>query len=219
MSPAGYYSRFELPDWFGGDPARADLLRHIWDERYPALFEDEHGEAVGDLGRANEALLDALGPATDPDAHRRHVYAAMALALAAGPTVESFWPDDVRPARAFDAAERFVRDGDRPTDSAEAVFPLEMTPPQELNEAINVQRNLLRSLDPEKARRALRMSLDDVLEGYAVFPGADGRRDLFNWWLTQVFPAAWEQRLPDAIYTSRWPWPPPPGARPPGAGY
>jgi hypothetical protein len=46
-----------------------------------------------------------------------------------------------------------------------------------------------------------------VLEGYAIFPGSDGRRDLLNWWLTQVVPAAYERRLPDEIYTMRWPWP------------
>jgi hypothetical protein len=64
------------------------------------------------------------------------------------------------------------------------------------------------ALDPAAARPALLEMLDDCLAGYAVFPGSDGRRDLFNWFLVEAVPAAWSERLPDRIYTLKWPWPP-----------
>jgi hypothetical protein len=42
--------------------------------------------------------------------------------------------------------------------------------------------------------------LDDCLEGYAIFPGSQGRRDLFNWWLLEVVPATWCLQFPESIY-------------------
>ena len=52
-----------------------------------------------------------------------------------------------------------------------------------------------------KDKEALLEILDDCLEGYAIFPGSQGRRDLFNWWLLEVIPAAWCLRFPESIYT------------------
>jgi hypothetical protein len=33
--------------------------------------------------------------------------------------------------------------------------------------------------------------VDDCLQGYAIVPGSEGRRSVFNWWLHVVVPAAW----------------------------
>lgn len=38
-------------------------------------------------------------------------------------------------------------------------------------------------------------------DGYAIFPGSELRRELFNWWLTDVIPATWNLRFPTQIYT------------------
>jgi hypothetical protein len=42
--------------------------------------------------------------------------------------------------------------------------------------------------------------LDDCLEGYAIFPGSYGRRELFDWWLLEVVPASWYLFPPSSIY-------------------
>jgi hypothetical protein len=39
------------------------------------------------------------------------------------------------------------------------------------------------------------------LEGYAIFPGSQHRRDLFNWWLLDVVPGIWCLKCPKKIYT------------------
>ncbi|KYC44101.1 hypothetical protein WA1_02885 [Scytonema hofmannii PCC 7110] len=57
----------------------------------------------------------------------------------------------------------------------------------------------------EQAREALLEILDDCFEGYAIFPGSAGKRDLFNWWVVEVIPAAWSQQLPTFIYTMKLP--------------
>jgi hypothetical protein len=48
------------------------------------------------------------------------------------------------------------------------------------------------------------------LLGMAINEGGDGRRDMWNWVLVEVVPAAWMLRLPDFIWT--WPMPPHPAA-------
>lgn len=91
----------------------------------------------------------------------------------------------------------------------QTMFPQVVTPPQALHEALDVYRNLTRIVvNPQQAGQAAYEILEDCLEGHAVFPGSDGRRDLFNWLLVQVVPAAWVLRLPEAIYTLHRPWPP-----------
>lgn len=39
--------------------------------------------------------------------------------------------------------------------------------------------------------------LELIIEGYAIFPGMAARRELFDWWLTDVVPAAYNLSEPD----------------------
>ena len=80
---------------------------------------------------------------------------------------------------------------------------------QALDEALLVFAHLVRAKDRGPALPSLGNMLDLCLEGYAIIPGADGRRDLFNWVLLDAIPAAWSCRLPNFIYNMHWPWPPP----------
>ncbi|WP_049802503.1 hypothetical protein [Gloeothece verrucosa] len=59
----------------------------------------------------------------------------------------------------------------------------------------------MRVIDPLQAKEAILEIIDDCLEGYAIFPGSQGRRELFNWWLLEVVPAAWCLKLPQHLYT------------------
>ncbi|GBF79059.1 hypothetical protein [Aphanothece sacrum] len=71
---------------------------------------------------------------------------------------------------------------------------------QAIDEALDVLKNLLRVLDFGQAKEALLNILDDCFEGYAIFPGSEGRRDLFNWWLLEVIPASWCLEFPNKLY-------------------
>ena len=72
---------------------------------------------------------------------------------------------------------------------------------QELDEAVDVFENLLRSFESSQSQNALLEILDDCFQGYAIFPGSENRRDLFNWWLLDVVPAAWKLQDPQMLYT------------------
>jgi len=58
----------------------------------------------------------------------------------------------------------------------------------------------MKTLDPDQSLAALIDILDDCLEGYAIFPGSYGRRDLLNWWLLDVVPATWHLLPPSSVY-------------------
>jgi hypothetical protein len=72
---------------------------------------------------------------------------------------------------------------------------------QVLYEALDVYRNAIKALDPNQSLEALLDILDDCLEGYAIFPGSYGRRELFDWWLLDVVPASWYLLAPSSIYS------------------
>ncbi len=83
------------------------------------------------------------------------------------------------------------------------LFPKRSVGTQAIDEALDVFRNALRVLDSSQAREALLEILDDCFEGYAVFPGSHGRRDLFNWWLMEAVPATWCLQFPQVVYTMK----------------
>ena len=181
----------------------------MWSYRYDNLYEADDDRPGGDLETAYGAVLDAFGGPDDPAGYRRHLFLGIALGLAAEPTAQAWSPDDGRPGTVLRAVRERLAGGAPVRLDAQALFPPIVTPPQARHEALYVFRNLAAALDPTAARPALVEILDTCMEGYAVFPGSDGRRDLFNWWLVEAVPAAWSHRLPDRIYTMRWPWPPP----------
>ena len=193
-------------------PALEALLRDLWGKRYDELYEEEEGDARAPLALA-EAIARVLDFLTEGDprtAQGRLVAMARALALAAEPTTASHAPGYDRPAKVLRRAEAALAQGSlQPAPDPEVAFAPRATPTsQALHESLDTFRSPARALDAGQARAAVEDALDDVLEGDPlVFPGSAGRRDLFNWWLTQVVPAAYQQRLPDAIYTMKWPWP------------
>jgi hypothetical protein len=207
--PVGYYREFKLPAWFEGPRELEQLLQRLWGHSYPELYEEPQPDRpVGSMDAAEEDVLAFLGDTGEPFAHRRHIYMAWAFALASRPTVRSWAPDDDRPDRVLIVIESFLAGRQVDIPPLESTFPHVVTPPQALNDGLDVFRSALQALQPLHARDALLSVLDACLEGYAIFPGADGRRDLFNWWLVEVVPAAWMERLADKIYTFEWPWPP-----------
>lgn len=81
------------------------------------------------------------------------------------------------------------------------LFPKPSEGCQALDEGLDVFRNALKTLDPAQAQTALLDILDNCFQGYAIFPGSAGRRELFNWWLQEVVPATWFLQFPQYLYT------------------
>ncbi|MTJ20239.1 hypothetical protein FJR06_02390 [Dolichospermum sp. UHCC 0352] len=72
---------------------------------------------------------------------------------------------------------------------------------QALDEAVDVFDNIPQVLESIKTREAILNILDDCFQGYAIFPGSQGRRELFDWWLLDVVPSVFCGRLPKNIHT------------------
>jgi hypothetical protein len=71
---------------------------------------------------------------------------------------------------------------------------------QALDEAVDVFDNIPQVLESVK-REAILNILDDCFQGYAIFPGSQDRRELFDWWLLDVVPSVFCGRLPKSIHT------------------
>jgi hypothetical protein len=212
MSNPGYYTEFRLPPWFEVPDSLRRLLETAFAQRYEELYEKVDGPQGGPTLRGTlDELVDALWGQGGGTGHRRFVYLGLALALASRPTMERHEPGNPGPAAAIARSRTWLeRPGEFQEVDREAVLPEKWSGSQARDEAVLVFRAHWPLLDPAQARDALLQMLDLCLEGYAVFPGSDGRRDLFDWLLVEAVPAAWCLRLPEAIYSREGPWPPDP---------
>jgi hypothetical protein len=68
-------------------------------------------------------------------------------------------------------------------------------------EALDVYLSAIKTLDYNQSLESLLDILENCLEGYAIFPGSHGRRELFDWWLLEVVPASWYLMPPSSIYS------------------
>ena len=68
-------------------------------------------------------------------------------------------------------------------------------------EALDVYRSAIKTLDYNQSLESLLDILENCLEGYAIFPGSHGRRELFDWWVLEVVPASWYLMPPSSIYS------------------
>lgn len=121
-------------------------------------------------------------------------------------TEEAYLPDSIRPemiSRWFEEISSANPEASFVSEINNHLFPQRSVGTQAIDEALDVLRNALRVLDYSQAREALLEILDDCFEGYAVFPGSQGRRDLLNWWLLEAVPATWCLQFPKVIYTMK----------------
>ena len=67
-----------------------------------------------------------------------------------------------------------------------------------LLEVQKVNSGLLNLLEIKKSALEI---LDLLFEGYAIFPGSELRRQLFDWWLLEVVPASYIMTTTKNLYT------------------
>ncbi len=210
----GYYPEFRLPSWFEETSDVRQLLRTLWDRRYKGVDEEEDGPTPWSVQEAYATLINVLWGMGDVVGYQRCIFLGWGLALACAPTIARWAPMDPMPQRVLDAVPPRLR---KPVGvlsrNWSPLFPhLQVgTQYQELDEARLAFRAFTQLLDDRnQARPALVEMLGHCMEGMAINEGGDGRRDLWNWVLIEVTPAAWSLRLPDFIWT--WPQPPHPAA-------
>jgi len=167
------------------------LIESATNARYPELYEPVDHRPARKLEEVTEDILNAFGdPQTDHHAWRRFGHMGRALLIEVLPTIAGHWPPATAKANSVLAAlETWLSSSSSPPPVNQDIDgPLA---PQALAEALDVVRNASRLTDRAHARRAIADMVDDCLQGYAIIPGSEGRRSVFNWWLRIVVPAAW----------------------------
>jgi len=200
---------YELPN-----PLK-ELVGIIYQQRYGELYEVEPQTKIY-LQDAIENILNAFISNNPTLTHLRYVWMALIMAIVVEPTVKYYEPDsfiteEITTRLAVWLIETLKRKQISKTNKLKEVdeilnvvhsIPInnKIASFQILCEALNVYKNAIKALDSKQSLEALINILDDCLEGYAIFPGADGRRELFDWWLLDVLPASWCLLAPTSMY-------------------
>jgi len=185
-------------------------LDEVWQKTYVELYEpitDKPTSLQDDL----EEILELFQDGNRKLGHLRHVWMALILAIAVQPTIEYYQPDCSFPAETIEeitlwllrTIEAGISSKIPPVKTLSNIsvsFSEKLEGFQVLYEALDVYVNAMKTIDRDQSLAALIDILDDCLEGYAIFPGSDGRRDLLNWWLLDVVPATWHLLPPSSVY-------------------
>ena len=196
------------------------VLSKVWQQHYEELYEPE-AEGTASLQEALDEILESFQAGNRILSHLRYVWMALILASVVEPTVEYYQPNNSMPEEtiskiAFWLLETLKKMLDSKMQFAQVAREEEanaivdafrifsedkkISSFQVLYEALDVFSNAIKTLDYNQSLEALLNILDDCLEGYAIFPGSYGRRELFDWWLLEVVPASWYLFPPSSIY-------------------
>lgn len=196
-------------------------LSRVWQQHYEELYEPE-AEGTTSLQDALDDILSSFQSNNPTLSHLRYVWMALILASVVEPTVKYYQPHNFIPeetinrvaiwlietlAELFDYKMQFAKAArEEEINTVMDTFRLfteskEIASFQVLSEDLDVYSSAIKALDSTQSLDALLDILDDCLEGYAIFPGSYGRRELFDWWLLDVVPASWYLVAPSSIYS------------------
>jgi hypothetical protein len=191
-----------------------------WNQHYEELYESESDGTVL-LEDALGKILNSFQSSNQTLMQIRHVWMALTLAVVVEPTIKYYQPDHPIPeetinkltnwllktiAGLFYPQENFNREfdnvlNDTSVDINHLSSDKKISSFQVLSEALDVYISAVNALEPSHSLQALLDILDDCLEGYAIFPGSYGRRELFNWWLLDIVPSCWYLLPPTSVYS------------------
>ena len=204
-----------LPDYF------KNTINKAWQQHYEELYEPEADGDVSLQDTLNE-ILELFRDSSEILGQIRYVWMGLILASAVEPTLKYYQPNNSIPentisrisvwlletiAEMIDSKNRTLQITIE--EEANAILKdinifstnKKIASFQILSEALDVYSSALKTLDSNQSLEALLDILDDCLEGYAIFPGSYGRRELFDWWLLDVVPASWYLLPPSSIYS------------------
>ncbi|MBE9235157.1 hypothetical protein IQ227_03655 [Anabaena aphanizomenioides LEGE 00250] len=193
-----------------------DLFNKILTKHYEELYEAE-ADASTCLEDDVKAVIEIIGNGNESLNHLRYKWMTLIIILAVEPTLEYYDPNNRLPKIIIqviekslyqnikgssntinpDMLDKFINEIFR---SHESYFHKKEANFQAISEALNVFYNAIRVLDYHQSVEAILEILDDCLEGDAIFPGYQGRRELFDWWLLDVVPASYNLLPPTVFY-------------------
>lgn len=197
-----------------------DAVFSALNQRYGELYEPEENDSVL-LEDTLKEILDSFQRNQPLLGQLRYVWMALTLAAIVEPTVKYYQPNSQIPEKTIDLLTDWLLEtlvemlapkkqlhsisentySNISLDLKHLLSTNELSSLQVLSEALDVYREALETLEPDRSLQALLNILEDCLEGYAIFPGADGRRELFNWWLSDVVPSCWYLLPPTSVYS------------------
>ncbi|MBW4598883.1 MAG: hypothetical protein KME29_04535 [Calothrix sp. FI2-JRJ7] len=201
------------------------VIKKVWCQHYEELYEPET-EKITSLSHAIDEILEIYKDNNQTLTHLRYVWMALILALVVEPTVKYYQPSCSIHEKTIKRinlwilkiSENILNLNQESTESINFNYQDEsdsiigdikknynfygskLTSFQIWQEALDVYSNAIKTLDFNESLEALIEIVDDCLEGYAMFPGSQGRRKLFDWWLLEAIPAAWYLLPPNSIY-------------------
>lgn len=196
-------------------------LSRVWQQHYEELYEPEAEDAAS-LQDALDEILEVFQSNNQTLSHIRYVWMALILASVVEPTVQYYQPLNLLPQKTISKIELWLLENTEKMLDSKRKFSnalreeefnalvdgiqIEYTNKKVDNfqiifEALDVYRSAIKTLDYNQSLESLLDILDNCLEGYAIFPGSHGRRELFDWWLLEVVPASWYLMPPSSIYS------------------
>lgn len=183
------------------------VISKIGQQHYAELYEPE-ADGTASLSEALNEVIEAFDSCYHIHCHRSYVWMALIFTILVEPTIKYYQPSSKDLLQdIINLLESWIEKSINQLNTSSEVIlakqkieqlkkmPLSQDNPlpsiQVWLEAIDVFEQAIRVLDYEQAKPALLEILDSCLEGYAVFPGSQGRRELFDWWLLNVLPACW----------------------------
>ncbi|MEG4501882.1 hypothetical protein QUB05_32485 [Microcoleus sp. F10-C6] len=197
-------------------------LSRVWQQHYEELYEPEAEDAAS-LQDALDEILEVFQSNNQTLTHIRYVWMALILASVVEPTVQYYQPLNLLPQKTISKIELWLLENTEKMLDSKKKFSKALIE-EEFNalvdgikidyikdkkvanfqiifEALDVYMSAIKTLDYNQSLESLLDILENCLEGYAIFPGSHGRRELFDWWLLEVVPASWYLRPPSSIYS------------------
>ena len=196
-------------------------LSRVAQQHYEELYEPEEEDAAS-LKDALDEILEVFQSNNQTLSHIRYVWMALILVSVVEPTVQYYQPLNLIPQKTISKIELWLLENIEKMLDSKKKFSNALRE-EEFNalvdgiqfdytnkkvgnfqiifEALDVYLSAIKTLDYNQSLESLLDILENCLEGYAIFPGSHGRRELFDWWLLEVVPASWYLMPPSSIYS------------------
>lgn len=193
-----------------------------WEKQYEDLYEPEADETVF-LEDVLQEILDLFDNESRGFGHIRYVWMSLIFAVLIEPKIKYYQPENDLPRKTINRLKSYIisevmknfglnlsqlddsNDNSHPDKKMELMNHIftskKISSLQILSDALCVYISANQMIDSSHLMKpALIDILDDCLEGYAIFPGSDGRRKLFDWWLLDIVPSSWYLLPPMSVW-------------------
>lgn len=189
-----------------------------WEKQYEDLYEPEADGTVF-LEDVLQEILDLFDNESRVLSSIRYVWMSLIFAVLIEPKIKYYQPENDLPRKTIDRLKSYIvsevmgnlglnliqLDDSNLDKNMELIHYIytskRISSLQILSDALCVYISANQMIDSSHLMKpALMDVLDDCLEGYAIFPGSDGRRKLFDWWLLDIVPSSWYLLPPMSVW-------------------